>query len=610
MVVCLLSDSATSCTADTVAQKDPTKTTLAGDRTTRKSVKGLTKKSKPSTASVPSNIETKVMEPEPEATHTKEERSNIETKTEETAMATQGLSTECNKPKQGTDEPPVEPVKPKVKKKKVVNNSKSERTSVDNVQNITGEVGVPETSLKAADTESHLDGSSSQKTKDDILETAVGDKTNESADVSDKVLKKSSSSSKDNSDSKMCDAAKTAHVRTKKSCGDLTLGKLGSSTDKSSGAEELASPTKHVERRRSKIFETAEKFNIFLSGSDSKSPTTEKPKKVFIPGVKVSDYKQAFERKSSLPSTSLPVPVKNSLSKKAMEQNSKNIPTKNSSSDNGNVCTPRALKDVERSSNAPELLPEFGLNEAKQSEDSLGLKQVETLRESSKYNQSSIESSVPQSNDINSGEQSMKLDREGSNEGENMNHQKIMTSESLKDEEAELKLVPALQVTDKVSQQEKARIKKLKDAVEIINNAIAEESRRELDLNSAIKVTSAKPPVPSSTDKPRAKSTASSDSSSKSPPLSPTDVPSGKKTIRVQVAPNDVRLATVQVSTPQSTTFAFDKTSLAKPLADKGSETASGKQNASDLSQNKDSSSEHRVGIHCFLFYHICLSRT
>jgi len=606
----LLPDSTVSCKADTVAQKDPTNTTLAGDRTTRKSVKGFTKKSKPSTDSVTSNIETKGMEPEPEVTRTEEGRNGIETNAEETHAATQGLSGECNKSQEGTDEPPVEPVKPKVKKKRVVNNSKSERTSIENVQNITGEVGVAETSLKAADTDSHLDGSSSQKTKEGILKTAIGDKTNESSDVSDKVLEKPLSSSKDSSDSKTCDVPKTAHVRTKKSCGDLTLGKLGSSTDKSSGTEELASPTKNVERRRSKIFETAEKFNMFLSGSDPKSPTTEKPKKVFIPGVKVSDYKQAFERRSSLSSTSLPVPVKNSSSKKAVEQNSKNIPTKNSSSDNGNVCTPRALKDVERSSNAPELIPEFGLNEAKKSEDSLGLKHVETLPESSKYNQSSIESSVPQSNDINSGEQSMKLNREGSNEGENMNPQIIMTSESIKkDEEADLKLVPALQVTDKVSQQEKARIKKLKDAVEIINNAIAEESRRELDLNAVKKVTSAKPPVPSSTDKPRAKSTATSDSSSKSPPLSPTDVPSGKRTIRVQVAPNDVRLATVQVSTPQSTTFAFDKTSVTKPLADTGSETAFGKQNASDLNQNEDNSSEHRVGIRCILIYHICLSR-
>jgi hypothetical protein len=605
----MLPDSAGSCKADTVTQKDLTKTTMAGDRTTRKSVKGFTKKSKPSTDSVPSNTETKGMEPEPEVTKTEEERNSVKTNAEETPMATQGLSSESNKPKEETDEPPVEAVKPKVKKKKVVNNSKSESTSIETVQNIAGEVGAPGTSLKPGDTKSNLDGSSSQKMKGAIVKTEVCDKTNKGSDVSDKVLKKSLSSLKDSGDSKVCDMPKTAYVKTKKSCGDLTLGKLGSSADKSSGAEELASPSKHVERRRSKIFENADKFNIFLSGSDVKSPTTEKPKKVFIPGVKVSDYKQAFERRSSLSSTSLPVPVKNSSSKKSVEQNSKNIPTKSSSSASGNVDTPRALKDVERNSNAPELIPEFGLNEAKQPEDSLGLKQVETLPELSKHNQSSIESSVPQNKEINSEDQSTEVTREGSNECENMNPQKILTSDSVKDEEADLKLVPALQVTDKVSQQEKARIKKLKDAVEIINNAIAEESRRELDLNAVKKVTSAKPPVPSSTDKPKSKGTATSDSSSKSPPLSPTDVPSGKRTIRVQVAPNDVRLATVQVSTPQSTTFVFDNTSVAKSLANKGSETPSEKQNASDPSQNKDSNSEHRVGIRCILIYCICLIR-
>ena len=105
-------------------------------------------------------------------------------------MATQVLSAECNKPQNGIDETPAEPVKPKVKKKRVVNNSKSEGTSVENVKNITGEAGVPETSLKANDTVSHLDGSSSQKTEVEILKTAIRDKTNENSDVSDKVLKK------------------------------------------------------------------------------------------------------------------------------------------------------------------------------------------------------------------------------------------------------------------------------------------------------------------------------------------------------------------------------------------------------------------------------------
>jgi hypothetical protein len=68
----------------------------------------------------------------------------------------------------------------------------------------------------------------------------------------------------------------------------------------------------------------------------------------------------------------------------------------------------------------------------------------------------------------------MKLNREGRNADENMNPQKIMTSESIKkDEEADFELVPASQVTEKVSQQEIVRKKEIKNAVEIINNAIA-----------------------------------------------------------------------------------------------------------------------------------------
>lgn len=71
-------------------------------------------------------------------------------------------------------------------------------------------------------------------------------------------------------------------------------------------------PTKPMERRKSKIFETAEKF----MSPEPKSPTVEKPKKVFIPGVKVSDFAKAFERKSSIPT---PTPVlKSSPSKKTV----------------------------------------------------------------------------------------------------------------------------------------------------------------------------------------------------------------------------------------------------------------------------------------------------
>jgi hypothetical protein len=603
--LCSLPESTESCKADTAtqktSQKDPTKVTVAGDKMTRKSVKGSTKKSKPSVDSIPTNTETpltKDKEPVPEATQTGAEGTSVEKHAEETPTAAQLPISESNKTKEGTDQPPVDVVKPKVKKKKKVLNNKSEDTSKENSQNSAGGVDVIESSLKATD-KSNLEKSSSQRAEEVALKTEVGEtKINNSSDE----IPQNSLSSKDSSESKTSGMSKTAGVKMKKIRGDLSLGKLGSSTDKATRGHELTSPTKPVERRRSKIFENGDKFNIFLNGSDSKSPTTEKPKKVFIPGVKVSDYKQAFERRSSLSST-LPVPIKNSSSKKTVGQSSKLVPTKSSSYDSDNVDTSRTVKDKKKSSNVSELIKESDLNTLKYSEDSQSLTQEETLPETSKQNQSSVESNTSQTDEINSLDQSTKPSKEESTEFKGMNLENIVTADTARDEDADLKLVPALQVTDKVFQQEKARIKKLKDAVEIISNAIAEESKRESDPASVKKISSAKPPVPMSPDKPKTKSAGSSDSSSpKSPPMSPTDVSSGKRTIRIQIAPNDVRLATVHVSTPQRSNFPFDDTFIAKPSADKGIETPSEKQHA-----NEDTGNAYKVGVQCILINHICL---
>ncbi|XP_033365694.1 serine/arginine repetitive matrix protein 2 isoform X3 [Bombus vosnesenskii] len=62
---------------------------------------------------------------------------------------------------------------------------------------------------------------------------------------------------------------------------------------------------KTFERRRSKIFETAEKFNQMASTVEN-----EKPKKIFIPGVNVGGAKRVFERKASLSSIGAPPPTK------------------------------------------------------------------------------------------------------------------------------------------------------------------------------------------------------------------------------------------------------------------------------------------------------------
>lgn len=68
-------------------------------------------------------------------------------------------------------------------------------------------------------------------------------------------------------------------------------------------------PPKPVERRKSRIFEAAEKFQNLISPAESKPMLTEKPKKVIIPGVSVDGFKKEFERKASLTQTPKPKPV-------------------------------------------------------------------------------------------------------------------------------------------------------------------------------------------------------------------------------------------------------------------------------------------------------------
>ncbi|KAL3267878.1 hypothetical protein HHI36_007019 [Cryptolaemus montrouzieri] len=65
-------------------------------------------------------------------------------------------------------------------------------------------------------------------------------------------------------------------------------------------------PTKPVERRRSRIFEAAEKFQNMMSPSETPKTPIDKPKKIIIPGVSVDGFKKEFERKASLTSSSVP----------------------------------------------------------------------------------------------------------------------------------------------------------------------------------------------------------------------------------------------------------------------------------------------------------------
>lgn len=80
-------------------------------------------------------------------------------------------------------------------------------------------------------------------------------------------------------------------------------------------------PTKPMERRKSKIFETAEKFNKIATPEAQPKP---QPKKMILAGVKVSDAKKAYERRSSLASSANI--IRGSASRKSLSGESSTSP--------------------------------------------------------------------------------------------------------------------------------------------------------------------------------------------------------------------------------------------------------------------------------------------
>lgn len=101
-------------------------------------------------------------------------------------------------------------------------------------------------------------------------------------------------------------------------------------------------PAKMFERRRSKIFETAEKFNQMASSVES-----EKPKKIFIPGVNVGGAKRVFERKASLSSITTPPPVKHTASKMIIDVPSTTDTKRNENSSDKSKQTRNENEEVE-----------------------------------------------------------------------------------------------------------------------------------------------------------------------------------------------------------------------------------------------------------------------
>lgn len=85
---------------------------------------------------------------------------------------------------------------------------------------------------------------------------------------------------------------------------------------KPESAEPVAKP---VDRRNSRIFATAEKFQNIIAGNDPKpAAAVEKPPKKLITGISVDGFKKEFERKASLTSASS-LPERNGAEEKGEE---------------------------------------------------------------------------------------------------------------------------------------------------------------------------------------------------------------------------------------------------------------------------------------------------
>lgn len=176
-------------------------------------------------------------------------------------------------------------------------------------------------------------------TKKPVKKKVLGDKnTDEAPNNGNKIIKKivkpksSTTASNEkgapvktesvsNSSAISSDSIETASVASSLANGDLTAKKVNekpSADEKEKDKDEkTVKPSPSSTRRRSTIFEQAEKFQSMLAPSESKTTNvvTDKPKKIIIPGVSVGGFKKEFERKASLTSTS-PPKLKTTPSKK------------------------------------------------------------------------------------------------------------------------------------------------------------------------------------------------------------------------------------------------------------------------------------------------------
>lgn len=290
--------------------------------------------------------------------------------------------------------------------------------------------------------------------------------------------------------------------------------------------EESLKPT--TERRKSRIFETAEKFQAM----NSPTATLEKPKKIVIPGVSVGNFKKEFERKASLTSGTVPSMVERRCMYEKRGSDSSGEHGTGDHSRKSSISEPQS--EPSTPTYAPDEQPKLPCVKSPAESD--------REREMTEFTSFSLKEAR------RSMENSIAL----------LNQAKTESNKEVDQLCAKTEGVSVSEPTESAAE----RLKKIRTAREIIGNAIpvgrAAGMGKSFNIKGSIVFRYStrnflmlgirKPPVPFGLN---GRSVSGSVVPSSSVPMG------DRKTLRVQMGadPNDVRLATLSVSTPEQKTF-------------------------------------------------------
>lgn len=289
-----------------------------------------------------------------------------------------------------------------------------------------------------------------------------------------------------------------------------------------------------TERRKSRIFETAEKFQAM----NSPTATLEKPKKIVIPGVSVGNFKKEFERKASLTSGTVPSMVERRCMYEKRGSDSSGEHGTGEHSRKSSIGEPQS--EPSTPTYAPDELPKLPCLKAQAQAAAAAVavpSETDREREMTEFTSFSLKEAR------RSMENSIALLNQAKTESNKEVDQLCAKTEGVSVSE------PAESAAE--------RLKKIRAAREIIGNAIpvgratGMGNYKKFYIYTNIKINQIgvrKPPVPFGLN---GRSVSGSVVPSSSVPMA------DRKTLRVQMGadPNDVRLATLSVSTPEQKTF-------------------------------------------------------